>query len=185
MEDREKVPARYRKCAQTAALLDSIAVSTAETTALVKKLAAQFFIDTATWTLPLWEYQAGIVPPGGATADERRAAIKNRLLAEGNTNEETICTLARALTGREARVVNGGDYSFTLEFLGGEDGFFEMDLSQLRDAVELIKPAHLRFLIAGMTWQRLEAMAMTWQALEELEMTWRRMEAAAPIVKAE
>ena len=82
-------------------------------------------------------------------------------------------------------MVNGGDYSFTLEFLGGEDGFFEMDLSQLRDAVELIKPAHLRFLIAGMTWQRLEAMAMTWQALEELEMTWRRMEAAAPIVKAE
>ena len=182
MDNREMVPIRYRKNAQTAALLDALALSTEQLTALVEDVKAQFFIDAATWSLPCWEYQAGITPPGSATDKERRQAIKDKLLVGGNTNAETICAIATAMTGYKARVKLNDNYSFTLEFLGEEDGFFEMDMTRLRSTVELISPAHLRFLIAAMTWERLEAVDMTWEKLENMGMTWRRLEAALPVI---
>lgn len=76
MENREKVPARYRKNAQTAALLDTLGLSSQQMADLVEDVKKQFFIETATWSLPLWEYQVGITPPAGATEVSRRNAIE-------------------------------------------------------------------------------------------------------------
>ena len=182
MENREKVPARYRKNAQTAALLDTLGLSAQEMAELVEDVKKQFFITTATWSLPLWEQQVGIVPAASATEQDRRNAIQARLLAGGTTNAETICRMATAMTGYDARVIENDDYSFTLEFLGETDGIAELELSGLTDAVNLISPAHLRFIIARITWERLEAVDMTWQKLEDMNMTWARLEAAVPIV---
>lgn len=72
--------------------------------------------------------------------------------------------------------------SFTLEFLGETDDLVELDLSSLTDSVNLISPAHLRFIIAGLTWERFEAVNMTWQKLEDMNMTWERLEESVPIV---
>lgn len=183
MEMREKVPARYRKNAQTAALLDALGISAQELAELVEDVKNQFFIDTATWSLPLWEYQVGITPDANASEEVRRSAIKARLLIGGNTTAETVSNMATAVTGYAARVLLGDDYSFTLEFLGEKDDLVEMDLGSLTDAVELISPAHLRFIIAALTWRRFEAVDMTWRKLENANMTWRRLEASIPIVK--
>ncbi len=182
MENREKVPARYRKNAQTATLLDTLGLSAQEMAELVEDVKKQFFIATATWSLPLWERQVGIVPTASATEQDRRNAIQARLLAGGTTNAETICRMATAMTGYDARVIVNDDYSFTLEFLGETDGIAELELSGLTDAVNLISPAHLRFIVAGLTWERFEAVNMTWQKLEDMNMTWARLEAAVPIV---
>ena len=86
MENREKVPVRYRKNAQTAALLDTLGLPAQQMADLVEDVKKQFFIETATWSLPLWEYQVGITPPANATETSRRNAIKAHLLAGGNTN---------------------------------------------------------------------------------------------------
>lgn len=72
--------------------------------------------------------------------------------------------------------------SFTLEFLGETDDLVELDLSSLTDSVNLISPAHLRFIIAGLTWERFEAVNMTWQKLEDMNMTWERLEKSVPII---
>lgn len=72
--------------------------------------------------------------------------------------------------------------SFTLEFLGETDDLVELDLSSLTDSVNLISPAHLRFIIAGLTWERFEAVNMTWAKLENMNMTWERLEESVPIV---
>ena len=85
MENREKVPVRYRKNAQTAALLDTLGLSAQQMADLVEDVKKQFFIETATWSLPLWEQRVGIAPPTGATEASRRSALKARLLAGGNT----------------------------------------------------------------------------------------------------
>ena len=90
--------------------------------------------------------------------------------------------MATAMTGYAARVILNDDYSFTLEFLGKTDDLVELDLSSLTDSVNLISPAHLRFIIAGLTWERFEAVNMTWQKLEDMNMTWERLEASVPIV---
>ena len=114
MENREKVPVRYRKNAQTAALLDTLGLSAQQMADLVEDVKKQFFIETATWSLPLWEYQVGITPPANATETSRRNAIKAHLLAGGNTNADTVRDMATAMTGYAARVIMNDDYSFTL-----------------------------------------------------------------------
>ena len=167
MENREKVPVRYRKNAQTAALLDTLGLSAQQMADLVEDVKKQFFFETATWSLPLWEYQVG---------------IKAHLLAGGNTNADTVRDMATAMTGYAARVIMNDDYSFTLEFLGETDDLVELDLSSLTDSVNLISPAHLRFIIAGLTWERVEAVNMTWQKLEDMNMTWERLEKSVPII---
>ena len=182
MENREKVPVRYRKNAQTAALLDTLGLSAQQMADLVEDVKKQFFISTATWSLPFWEYQVVITPPAGATEASRRNAIKAKLLAGGNTNVETIRDMATAMTGYAARVIVNDDYSFTLEFLGETDDLVELDLSSLTDSVNLVSPAHLRFIIAGLTWERFEAVNMTWQKLEDMNMTWERLEESVPII---
>ena len=53
MENREKVPVRYRKNAQTAALLDTLGLPAQQMADLVEDVKKQFFIETATWSLPL------------------------------------------------------------------------------------------------------------------------------------
>lgn len=185
MESRERVPARYRKNAQTAALLDSLGLSAQQLAELVENVKAQFFVDTATWSLPIWEYQAGITPAAGATAAARRNAIKASLLSIGTTTESVVCTMATMMTGYASRIRSNGDYSFTLELLGETDDLIEMDMSGLTAAVKPICPAHLRFLIAALTWERLEAVDMTWATLESRNMTWERLEASVPIIGTE
>lgn len=118
MENREKVPVRYRKNAQTAALLDTLGLSAQQMADLVEDVKKQFFIETATWSLPLWEYQVGITPPANATETSRRNAIKAHLLAGGNTNADTVRDMATAMTGYAARVIMNDDYREL--FHGGE-----------------------------------------------------------------
>lgn len=181
MEHREQVPARYRQHGQTAALLDSLALSANEMAALVEEVRAQFFVDTATWSLPLWESQVGITAETGSSDAQRRAAIKARLIANGNTNEAMVSGIASAMTGYAAEVHPNDDYSFTLKFLGEETTLVQIDTDALAAAVETIKPAHLRFIISGLTWNALESVAMTWQQLEDLDMTWGAFENLTPV----
>ena len=96
---REQVPVRYRQNAQTAALLDTLGLTADELAVLVEDVKAQFFVDTATWALPLWEAQVGISAKPGTSDDARRAAIRTHLVASGNTNEEMVSGIATAMTG--------------------------------------------------------------------------------------
>ena len=157
---REQVPVRYRQNAQTAALLDTLGLTADELAVLVEDVKAQFFVDTATWALPLWEAQVGISAKPGTSDDARRAAIRTHLVASGNTNE---------------------DYSFTLRFRGATTELVQLDRSSLADAIELIKPAHLRFIISGLTWYALESVGMTWQQIEDAEYTWDQFEGLTPV----
>lgn len=89
------------------------------------------------------------------------------MTAAGNTTAEMIRQLAMTLTGYEARVVvNSSDYSFSLEFLGEENTLADIDVRQVRRMVEQIKPAHLQFMISGLTWDDTESTDLTWQWFE-------------------
>ena len=177
---REQVPVRYRQNAQTAALLDTLGLTADELAVLVEDVKAQFFVDTATWALPLWEAQVGISAKPGTSDDARRAAIRTRLVASGNTNEEMVSDIATAMTGYAAEVQTNNDYSFTLRFRGATTKLVQRDRSSLTDAIEIIKPAHLRFIISGLTWHALESVGMMWQQIEDAEYTWDQFEDLTP-----
>lgn len=135
MENREKVPVRYRKNAQTAALLDTLGLPAQQMADLVEDVKKQFFIETATWSLPLWEYQVGITPPANATETSRRNAIKAHLLAGGNTNADTVRDMATAMTGYAARVIMNDDYSYAMAI------YSMVILGQVYTLTELSEPA--------------------------------------------
>lgn len=118
LPERERVPAYHYVSEQSRALIDTLEDASLEAKAALEDVMAQFFVDTATWGLALWEQQVGIEVDNTLSLAARRSAIKQKLVASGNTTAEMIRTLAETLTGYEAKVEVHDDYSFSLSFWG-------------------------------------------------------------------
>lgn len=173
---RECVPDYHYACEQSKAIIETLADASLEAKAALADVMDQFFVETATWGLSLWEYQVGIEPDTSLPPATRRAAIKQKLVASGNTTAEMVRQLAESITGYEARVIVNDDYSFSLEFLGETNTLADIDVEEIRTIVEQIKPAHLRFVISGITWADVESVELTWQWFEDHPTTWAEFE---------
>lgn len=174
---RQRVPDRYYRHPQTAAILEALEDESDLSAGQVDDLLDQFFVETATWSLYLWEEKYGITVDESKPLADRRAAVRDKMTAAGNTTAEMVRQLAMAMTGYEARVVvNSADYSFSLEFLGESNTLADIDVSQVRNMVEQIKPAHLRFIISGLTWADVESVLLTWKWFEDNPTTWEQFE---------
>ena len=160
LTERELVPGYHLACAQSRALIETLADASLDAKAALEDVMDQFFVETATWGLDLWEQQVGIETDHSLSQADRRAAIKQSLVASGNTTAEMV----------------NQDYSFSLEFLGEKNELADIDVEGLRSVVEQIKPAHLRFVISGVTWGDIESVGLTWQYFEANKMTWAEFE---------
>lgn len=144
----------------------------------------QIYVDNATWGLKRWEAVLGIRASSSQTYEVRRAAIKARLLACAVCTPALLAQLAESTTGVESSVVEEpGNYLFTIYFVGQYG--IPPNVGILRDAVELIKPAHLavqykyRYVIwnelLNYTWGSL--MSYTWDSIRVKEtasyVSWR------------
>lgn len=173
---RELVPAYYLAHEQSRAIIETLADASLEAKTALADVMDQFFVDTATWGLSLWEWQVGLQTDTSLSVDARRAAIRQKLVASGNTTAEMVRGLAESITGYEARVIVNSDYSFSLEFLGERNALADIDVEEVRSVVEQIKPAHLRFVISGITWADVESVDLTWQYFEDNPTTWAEFE---------
>ena len=107
------------------------------------------------------------------------------MTAAGNTTAEMVRQLAMALTGYEARVVvHSADYTFSLEFLGKGNTLADIDVSQVRKMVEQIKPAHLQFIISGLTWNDIESVGLTWQWFDDTPLLGRSLKVSSAFIKS-
>lgn len=176
LTERELVPGYHLACAQSRALIETLADASLDAKVALEDVMDQFFVETATWGLDLWEQQVGIETDHSLSQADRRTAIKQSLVASGNTTAEMVRQLAEAITGYEARVIVNQDYSFSLEFLGEKNELADINVEGLRSVVEQIKPAHLRFVISGVTWGDIESVGLTWQYFETNKMTWAEFE---------
>lgn len=147
---------------------------------------AQLRVNTATWGLDLWEELAGIEPDGSLSDAERRRAVTARLEGAGVCTPAVIARIARTVTGYEGLVTEQtARYTFTLRFAGDEPGFAVLPLPALRAAVEEVKPAHLKFVIASVTWGDLAEAALSWGGLPGTFPVWRSFETTSVITKKE
>lgn len=88
------------------------------------------------------------------------------------------------MTGYEARVVvHSADYAFSLEFLGKGNTLADIDVSQVRKMVEQIKPAHLQFIISGLTWNDIESVGLTWQWFDDTPLLGRSLKVSSAFIK--
>ena len=173
---REQVPAYHYESAKSKALIDMLEDASLEAKAALEDVMAQFFVATATWGLALWEQQVGIETDNSLSLASRRAAIRQKLVASGNTTSEMVRQLAETITGYEAKVEVNSDYSFSLSFWGETNQLATIEVEELKTVVEQIKPAHLRFVITGITWSDLEDLQLTWQYFEDNPTTWAQLE---------
>ena len=170
----ERLPQRLLDSPYTAGISQPMADLSEELLEGARTLYKQFYAHTATEAgLAEWERLTGRTPAPDATLEERRQAVVAQLCIDGASTVALIESMAKALTGYDVEITEAfSEYTFSLRFYGKQAGFIQVDARLLRDAVEVVKPAHLRFEVAPITWGDLEAAGLTWGQMEEQFPTW-------------
>lgn len=119
-----------------------------ETIDLISKdVLNQFFIYTATWSLPVWERIFGLsVGDKTSNIKERRENIISKLRSYGTTSKEMIARVAKSYTNGEIEVIEDYEnYSFTIKFTSVVG--IPQNLDNFKNFIYINKPAHLNFTI--------------------------------------
>ena len=125
-------------------LLQKIIEKELETIDLISKdVLNQFFIYTATWSLPIWERIFGHKT---SNIEERRENLISKLRSYGTTTKEMIARVAKAFTNGEIEVIEDNpNYSFTIKFTSIVG--IPQNLDNFKNTINIIKPAHLNYSI--------------------------------------
>lgn len=139
-------------------------------------LEKQFFIDTATWGLSIYEKELRLPTNLTLSYEERREIIKAKLWGRGTTTKQMIKDTAEAFSGGEVDVIEyPEEYKFVVKFIGVKG--IPRNMQGFIDMLETIKPAHLayEFKYTYTVWNHLtdltwgQANAMTWDELRVYE----------------
>jgi uncharacterized protein YmfQ (DUF2313 family) len=125
----------------------------------------QFFVDTATWGLSIWESTLGITTMAGKPDDQRRSVIKSKLRGIGTVTITMIQNVAEAYVDGSASVANHPEtFSFIVTFV--DPLGIPPNLADLQAVIEQIKPAHLavNYAFTYTTWGNVEA--LTWAGVK-------------------
>lgn len=182
----ERVPDYHLLSPQSRAILESTVRAALEARGAVLDTSGQLWVSTATWGLPLWEELLAINPEPGAGDEARRRAITAKMRGAGTCNQEMVSNVCEAITGFRCLVLEHPEsYTFSLVLVGDTPGFVDVPTQDIIDAVEPIKPAHLQFIIEGITWRDLEAMGYTWAKIHAEALTWYDLENKVMVQKEE
>ena len=127
-------------------LLQKVIEKELDTVDLISKdVLNQFFIYTATWSLPIWERIFGLsVGDKTSNIEERRENLISKLRSYGTTTKEMIARVAKTFTNGEIEVVeDNNNYSFKIKFTSIVG--IPQNLENFKAVVNVIKPAHLNF----------------------------------------
>lgn len=115
--------------------------------AISKDVLDQFFIYTATWSLPIWEKIFGLtVGDKTSNIQERRENLISKLRSYGTTTKDMIARVAKTFTNGEIEVVeDNSNYAFKILFTSIVG--IPKNIENFKAVIEVIKPAHLNFSI--------------------------------------
>lgn len=170
------LPEIWQEAAEIKALQNNLSAELDSINKMYDDLLYQFFIDTATWGLEKWEKAVGIVSNRSLSYEQRRADILGKLQGSAVATKKMLKELADTLTGGYSKIIeHNHDYYFEILFLKplGEPP----NILQLKNAVEICKPAHLGFRITysyalwgdirRITWGK--SQEMSWFYLKQYE----------------
>ena len=132
------LPVQYRRDPWLIVLAAALQVPIDRQGGVIRSLPNQISLDRVTWNLPVEERVAGIVPPAGATVEQRRAALRAKWRSSGKATLAQIQAVAESWESQRVET----------SFLAGVIGIDIINLrlgtvAEIREAVEKIKPAHL------------------------------------------
>lgn len=139
------MPKYYRGILEVT-LLQKVIEKELDTVDLISKdVLNQFFIYTATWSLPIWERIFGLsVGDKTSNIEERRENLISKLRSYGTTTKEMIARVAKTFTNGEIEVVEDNpNYAFKILFTSIVG--IPKNIENFKAVIEVIKPAHLNF----------------------------------------
>lgn len=107
----------------------------------IQDLVNQFFIETSTWSLPLWEEEYGVKSKVDDTLENRRSRVLAKKRGTGTTTVPTVKNICNAFVDKTTVVEHSSQYYFEL-LLESYSGFHNF-LEDLMEIIEELKPAHL------------------------------------------
>lgn len=166
----QHMPKYYRAIAEIIVLQKTIQSELEVIDFTSEDVLKQFFIYTATWSLPIWERIFGL-PIGDETTNiqERRENLISKLRSYGTTTKEMIVRVGNAFTNGDVQVVeHNEEYLFEIIFTGVIG--IPPNMDDFKETIEIIKPAHLTYeiRIRYRTWGELSP--YKWKELEPF--TW-------------
>lgn len=125
-------------------LFNVIGIELDELNKFCEELYDQAHIDTATWSLPMWEKEYGITPLEDQTIEQRRERLL-QIKKKSAFNPEKLRKLIESMTDVEVEVVeNTNKNTFLVRLKGYVD-----NLDEVKRQINLMKPAHLVYNISG------------------------------------
>lgn len=137
------IPSFYMQDIDTKNLIESMITETGILKSKIEDMQNQFFIDTATWSLPDWERLYGLKIDNTETLENRRARVKMAMRGQGTVTKAMLKNLCKSFTNGEVDIIENTDSSFAIKFISTKGT--PTNLNYLTDAIEEVKPAHLAF----------------------------------------
>jgi hypothetical protein len=134
------LPQQYREDPWIVALCAAMSGVLDGQDARAESLVEQLSLDTVSWNLETEECIAGIVPPAGASEEDRRSALKAKWRSGGKVTIQQIQAVADAWRNGEVAVSFPGG-RIHVQFVGSFGVPTNMD--GLKRAIALVIPAHL------------------------------------------
>lgn len=167
-----KLPYLYENSKEIESIQNSIDSERLILSDKFKDLYKQVFVESADWSLPMWENMLGINKLSTNYRNEdyqsRRENILARLRSKGVSSKKALEELCRSFSGGDVKILeDNSNYSFLVKFISEES--IPSNLEGLTNALEEVKPAHLSwdYIFAYNIW--LQAKSKTWDLSSE---TW-------------
>lgn len=173
----ELLPANYKNSQEVVELQEALGNHIAAATAAKADVFKQLDVNTATWGLSYWEQAYGIKTDILKSYDYRRTRLLSKMRGQGSTTSAMIKNAAESFSNGEVEIAeDNANYQFTVKFIGAKG--IPPNLDDLKDAVEEIKPAHLKAIyeFTYLVWYELDAKNWTWDQLDAQDLTWNELE---------
>lgn len=119
-------------------LINAIGLELDDINKICEELYDQIFIDLATWTIPYWEKEYGIVPLSGQNIEERRNNIIACMIKKFR-NPYRLLNAVKALSGVDGDIrENTAKNTFLIYLYGVVE-----NLDEIKKKIDEMKPAHL------------------------------------------
>lgn len=171
------LPSFYKNCDNVSSIMDAQNIEIEKIRYAILDLTNQFFLDTATWGLDLWEEEFGIVIDKSKSYEERREFLKSKKRGQGTVTKKMIKQVAESFSGGEVEVIEiTNQYKFIIKFIGALG--IPKNIDDFISIIEEIKPAHLAysFEYTYITWNDLDKFNYTWDVLDNKNLTWDELE---------
>ena len=107
----------------------------------LEDLNKQFFVDTATWGLAIYEKELGLPIRPNKSLEERRSIIKAKWRGTGKVDAEMIKAIVEAFTKSKVNVSFNG----RINIIFNNEKIIRLNMSDMYNAIDEGKPAHLDY----------------------------------------